>query len=118
GLEHEQKQIDKVMEKVARDMVKTLRRELRAHSPSEATREVGRDVIDGIPLGISDRLPSLDSSLRSAAGHVPSVLGSAAGRGSPGSGGSLEVTLPVTVMLDGKILTRTVQTRSLRVDRR
>ena len=117
GIELEKKQIDKVMEQVARDMARTLRRELKAHSPSEVTRQIGRDVIDGIPLGVTDRLPSLDSSLRTAAGHVSSALGSAAGvRGS--GGGSMEITVPVTVMLDGKILTRTVQTHSLRVDRR
>ena len=81
------------------------------------TRQIGRDVIDGIPLGVADRLPSLDSSLRAAAGHVPSALGSAAGvRGS--GGGPAEIIVPVTVMLDGKVLTRTVQTHSLRVDRR
>ena len=117
GIEQQEKAIDKVMEKVARDMARTLRRELKAHSPSGVTREIGRDVIDDIPLGIADRLPSLDSSLRTAAGHVSSALGSAAGVRGPG-GGSTEITVPVTVMLDGKVLTRSVQTLSLRTDRR
>lgn len=116
GLKHQEAAIDKVMEKVARDMVRTLRRELRSHSPSDAAREIGRDFIDGIPLGVRDRLPSLDSSLRSAAGHVTSSLRSAAGV--PGGSGTAEMTFPVTVMLDGKVLFRSVQTQSLRTDRR
>lgn len=116
GLKHEQKQIDKIMERVARDMVKALRRELRAHSPSEAAREIGRDFMDGIPLGVADRLPSLDSSLRTAAGHVTSSLRSAAGSG--GGATVLDLTIPVTLEVDGKVLFKSVQTQSLRVDRR
>ena len=118
GLEDEQKSIERLMRKMARDMVRTLRRELRTHSPSEVTREIAHDLMDGFPAGIADRVPSVDSALRAAAGHVSSALGSAAGTGGGGAM-RLELTIPVTVKLpNGKVLFKEVQTQSARVDRR
>jgi hypothetical protein len=116
GLKAEEKAIDKEMKKIAEAIVKALKRDLKAHSPSGATRPIGWSVIDGIILGARDRLPSLDSALKTAAGHIPSALGSAAGRGGAGGG---DMNLHLTLQLPSpRENYRAVQTQTLRVNRR
>ena len=117
GLKGEQKAIERLMEKIARDMVGTLRRELGIHSDSTVTREIGQHLIGGLITGARDRLPALDSALKSAAGHVPSALGSAAGSG--GGGGDVVIHNHIMVPLpSARQQYSEVQTQTLRTDRR
>ena len=132
GLKGEEAQIEKLMKHIAETMVNTLRHELglpgghghghggghgggiRVHGGPIGI--IGGHVTDALAAGVGSRLPSLDVSLRHAAGHVSSALGSAAGGG--GGGITINVTIPVETKLDGKVLFQSMQTQALRVNRR
>ncbi|HUY46666.1 MAG TPA: hypothetical protein VMV92_13180, partial [Streptosporangiaceae bacterium] len=130
GLKGEEAQIEKLMKHLAETMAGTLRRELGLpggghghHHHHRHLRVHGGpiDVIGGhltqaLAAGMPERLPHLDTTLRGAAGHVSSVLGSAAGAG--GGGITISVTIPVETKLDGKAIYQSVQTQTLRVNRR
>lgn len=119
GLEAQKKNIEKLMEKIAKDMVKTLKRELGISSPSAVMRPHGQAVVDGLIAGINDRTPALDAAMRKIGLTV---------RGGPGGtlipvhtgGGSAAqpIQLQIQVNLDGKQLQSSTQKQTLRYNKR
>ena len=108
------------MKHIAETMVQTLRQELGLGGGGGSvtgTGGVGASVIDGLAGGIRGRLPTLDASLRSAAGHVNSALTHAATGG--GSGGDIVIHQHIEVTgPDARQLFKVTQPQALRVSRR
>ena len=91
GLEAQQSAITKMMQKIAKSMIDTLKHELGIHSPSTVTRDLARMTGAGIPLGLEDSLGSVRASAqRVARAMVPNPRG-VAGAGGGGGAGVLQV---------------------------
>jgi hypothetical protein len=88
GLEAQQSSIEKIMQKIAKSMVDTLKRELGIHSPSSVARALARDGWGGgLVMGLEDshgRVITASSRL-SRAMIQPGGSGGAAGRGGGGA---------------------------------
>ncbi len=89
GLKDRIADITAVMRKIAREMVATIRRELKIKSPSRVMREQGRWVPRGLALGITDEAGVVSSAMR---GMVPTQVraprfSGSASAGSASSGG-------------------------------
>ena len=84
GLEAQQSAITKLMAKIAKAMIDTLKHELGIHSPSTVTRDIARLTGAGIPLGLDDSLGLVRASAgRLARAMVPQPhLAGAGGAGS------------------------------------
>lgn len=93
GLEAQQKQIEKLMAKIARSMVDTIKKELGIHSPSTVLRYHGQMAGEGFALGIGDQAQRVaQSSQRLAQSAVPRQGGYGA-YGGGGGGGRYELVL-------------------------
>lgn len=53
GLQSQEKQITQLMQRIARNMVSTIRRDLGIHSPSRVMAEIGGNIADGLTMGIT-----------------------------------------------------------------
>jgi hypothetical protein len=91
GLEAQQAAITKMMQKIAKSMIDTLRHELGIHSPSTVTRDLARMTGAGIPLGLDDSLTSVRASARRLAGAMVPRPGIAGGGAHGAAGGPLQV---------------------------
>jgi seryl-tRNA synthetase len=112
GLKSKESAITKEMKKIAKAMIKTLRKELKIGSPSKVTREIGRWAGAGIPQGISlNELATRQAAQRLATAAIPKMArGSAAGRG----GGGLTT---VQVFIGNEQLTGRIDARVSEYDR-
>jgi hypothetical protein len=92
GLEAQQAAIAKMMQKIAKSMVDTLRKELGIHSPSTVTRDLARMAGAGIPLGLEDSLGSVRASAQRVARAMVPRPGAAGGGYGAGPGAGVLVT--------------------------
>jgi chorismate mutase len=101
GLESQQKDIEKLMVKIAKGMQKALRNALGIHSPARKLIPDGVNTARGIAVGVMQGLPHIDDAMQAVASRVTGrvagarpVLGRPAGRG---SGGGVVINLNVEV---------------------
>lgn len=95
GLEHQQKAIERLMERIARGMIRTLRRELGISSPSMVAHWHGLQFALGLARGLDDGQRFIDAAMGRMSGSVSLRPGGLhhAGRG----GGDIYVTIKVDV---------------------
>ncbi len=87
GLAAQQKNIEKLMLKIATGMQKAIRKALGIKSPSTVFRQLGRYTTQGLALGLADRAPLVQGAMAQIAGVVAGApipspqLAMAGGRG-------------------------------------
>ena len=89
GLEGQQKDIEKLMLKIAQGMQRSIKRALGIKSPSTVMAKLGAHSTEGLARGLVEGLPSLDRSLARVSGRVSGiqpVLGRPAVGGRNGAG--------------------------------
>lgn len=85
GLEAQQKSIEEMMKRIAKAMVRTIRRELGISSPSTVMRQHGRDAARGFALGIEDGI----AGTTAASSRLAGALSAGAHGGGAGGGGTV-----------------------------
>jgi TP901 family phage tail tape measure protein len=97
GLRSQEREIERVMERIARALVATIRRELGIRSPSTVMRYHGQMAAQGFALGIDDE----EARVAASAQRLTAALGggsrSAGGEAAPGSGGTQIGPINITV---------------------
>jgi TP901 family phage tail tape measure protein len=127
GLASQQKNIAKQMQKIAKSMASAIKHELKIHSPSQLFHEIGAFITQGLANGISAGSRTAEAAAQAMAGAVStagmptiprvSVPGGYGGWSAAAAGGAF-VDLPIVVQLDGDVLFKTTQRRSLQHERR
>ncbi|NUT23616.1 MAG: hypothetical protein HOV77_31010, partial [Hamadaea sp.] len=118
GLEGQQKDIEKLMLKIAQGMQKAIKKALGIKSPSTVMAKLGEFSTVGLARGLVDGMPALDRSLAAVSGRVSGiqpVLGRAAVAGR-GGGGSV-IQIQIDGALDPQSVARQVRTMLLTLKR-
>ncbi|WP_371646496.1 phage tail tape measure protein [Streptomyces mirabilis] len=128
GLASQQKNIAKQMQKIAKSMASAIKHELKIHSPSQVFHEIGAFITQGLANGITAGTRTAETAAQAMAGAVStagmptiprvSVPGGYGGWTAAAAGGGAFVDLPIVVQLDGDVLFKTTQRRSLQHERR
>jgi TP901 family phage tail tape measure protein len=128
GLASQQKAIAKQMQKIAKSMASAIKHELKIHSPSQLFHEIGAFITQGLANGISAGSRTAEAAAQAMAGAVStagmpaiprmSVPGGYGGWSAAATGGGAFVDVPIVVKLDGDVLFKTTQRRSLQHERR
>lgn len=84
GLKAQQDDVEELMLTLARAMAKSIRAALGIKSPSKVFRQIGRYTMDGLGLGVEDRLRSVQRSVLGAAAAVTDPFGGNSSIGSIG----------------------------------
>jgi phage-related protein len=101
GLEAQQSQITKMMQKIAKSMVSTLRKELGISSPSRVMRAHGLMIAQGLALGLGDGIGAVgEQALRLARAAGPQRSGGLAIAGA--GGGAMQFDIVLTFRPTGK----------------
>ncbi|MFG2855707.1 hypothetical protein ACGFZ9_34405 [Streptomyces mirabilis] len=114
GLESQQKDLEKLMEKIAKSMQTALKRALGIRSPATKMIPHGINTAKGVAVGVIQGLPHIDDAMQAVAGRVTgavgarTVVGRAAGRGS-GSGDTV-----VHIHVDGAVVDKLGVARAIR----
>ena len=85
GLKAQQKEIGDLMVRIARQMANSIRSALKIHSPSRVFRGIGVNTMDGLSLGVQDRIAAVR---RTAVGAASALTGPFSGDASLGTLGS------------------------------
>ncbi|WP_020118806.1 phage tail tape measure protein [Streptomyces canus] len=126
GLHSQQKNIAKAMEHIAKAMANAIKRALKIHSPSQVFHEIGDFITQGLANGINAGTRTAQAAAHAMAGAVsaagmPTVPKLATGRmGFVGAAvaGAAYVDVPIVVQLDGDVLFKKMQRRTLQHERR
>lgn len=86
GLKAQQDDVEDLMLTLARSMARSIRAALGIKSPSRVFRQIGRYTMDGLSVGLEDRLGSVQRSVLGAASAITDPFGAS------GSLGSVNVT--------------------------
>lgn len=108
GLESQQKDLERVMEKIAVAMQKALRKALGIASPAKKMIPDGINTARGVAVGVLQGLPHVDSAMRAVAGRMaghPVAMRPAAGRAASSAGGVQQV-VHMTVNFQGLVTDR------------
>lgn len=84
GLKDQQEDIEKLMLTIARSLSKSIRAALGIKSPSRVFRTIGRYTMDGLGLGVEDRVRSVKRSVLGAASAITDPFGGRASIGTLG----------------------------------
>lgn len=85
GLKAQQKEIGDIMVRIARQMANSIRSALKIHSPSQVFRGIGVNTMDGLSLGVQDRIAAVRRTAVGAASALTGPFSGDAGLGSLGS---------------------------------
>jgi hypothetical protein len=125
GLRSQQKAIDKQMQHIAKSMAAAIRKALKIHSPSQVFHEIGQFITQGLANGINATSRTAEQAALAMAGAVstagmPAVPQLAAARQMAFAGGTAGAVLEHTtvVQLDGDVLFKKMQRRTLQHERR
>lgn len=88
GLKAQQKDVEDLMLSIARAMTKSIRKALGIKSPSKVFRGIGHYSMEGLGLGLEDRMRNVARTARGAASAITDPFGAA---GSLGTGGTFNV---------------------------
>lgn len=92
GLEAQQSALEKMMERLAKSMIDTWKKELGIHSPSSVARQLAREWPNGLILGLEDGHSGvMTAASRMARAMIPQQRGMAGYGGYGASGGYLQV---------------------------
>ncbi|MFC5217337.1 hypothetical protein [Streptomyces coerulescens] len=117
GLEGQQKDIEKLMLKIAQGMQKAIKKSLGIKSPSTVMAKLGAFSTEGLARGLVDGMPALDRSLAAVSGRVSGiqpVMGRAA---VAGRGGGTVIQIQIDGALDPQAVARQVRTMLLTLKR-
>jgi phage-related protein len=84
GLKAQQDDVEDLMLTLARSMARSIRAALGIKSPSKVFRQIGRYTMDGLAVGVDDRLRSVQRSVLGAAAAVTDPFGGNSSIGSIG----------------------------------
>ncbi len=108
GLQSQQKDLEKVMQKIAVAMQKALRQALGIKSPARAMIPDGVNVARGVAVGVLQGLPHVDGAMQAVAGRMAGravAMRPAAGRAASSAGGAQQVVY-MTVQFQGLVTDR------------
>lgn len=115
GLKGQQKEVEDLMLQLAKGMAKAIRKALGIKSPSRVFRSIGRFTMDGLNVGLQDRLRRVVQTSQGAAnaitqpfgaapslnvGSAPSAAAVASATGGRGSGGRSVTIAPGAVVIN------------------
>lgn len=115
GLKDQQKDVEDLMLSLAKGMAKAIRKALGIKSPSRVFRAIGRFTMDGLNVGLNDRLRRVIQTSQGAAnaitqpfgaaptlnvGSAPSAASVAAATGGSGAGGRSVTIAPGAVVIN------------------
>lgn len=109
GLESQQKDLERVMQKIALAMQKALRKALGIASPAKKMIPDGINTARGVAVGVLQGLPHVDSAMRVVAGRMAGrgvAMHPVAGRAASSGGGAQQVVY-MTVQFQGLVTDRT-----------
>ncbi|MFM9542328.1 hypothetical protein [Streptomyces turgidiscabies] len=115
GLESQQKDLERVMQKIAVAMQKALRKALGINSPARVMIPDGINTARGVAVGVLQGLPHVDSAMRAVAGRIAGravAMRPAAGRGASSGGGAQQVVY-MTVEFKGLVTDRTATAKEI-----
>lgn len=84
GLKAQQKDVEDLMLTLARAMAKSIRKALGIKSPSRVFAKIGRQTMDGLGMGVEDRLSSVRRSVLGAASAITDPFGGSSSLGTIG----------------------------------
>ncbi|MFJ6561856.1 hypothetical protein ACIQMV_18745 [Streptomyces sp. NPDC091412] len=120
GLASQQKDIEKLMLKIATSMQKSIKKALGIKSPSTVMAKLGRFSTQGLARGLVGALPEVDRALGVVTGRVASaqpVLGRPAVVAGGGSGMTVYLTVEVAPTADRVAIGKEIQTALLALKR-
>ncbi|MGW1158424.1 hypothetical protein ACWD5Q_06525 [Streptomyces sp. NPDC002513] len=120
GLESQQKDLEKLMEKIAKGMQNALRKALGIKSPARKLIPDGINTARGIAVGVLQGLPHIDSAMQAVAGRVTGVVGRPSTVGRPavaGAGGGTFVQIDVHGAMDPVAVGREIRRTLLELKR-
>ncbi|MEU0181771.1 hypothetical protein ABZ312_11370 [Streptomyces sp. NPDC006207] len=97
GLAAQQKDIEKLMLKIATGMQKSIRKALGIKSPSTVFRKLGRNTTEGLALGLADRAPMVQGAMAQVAGAVAGTSIPVPQLATAGGRGGVIVHAPITI---------------------
>lgn len=106
GLESQQKDLERVMQKIAVAMQKALRKALGIKSPARAMIPDGINTARGVAVGVLQGLPHIDSAMQAVAGRMTGravAMRPVAGRQAVAAGGGAG-SVQIDIHVDGTVL--------------
>lgn len=79
GLKAQQKDVEDLMLQLAKGMAKSIRKALGIKSPSKVFRQIGRYTMDGLEVGVDDRMRNVARTAVAAAGALTDPFGGTGG---------------------------------------
>jgi hypothetical protein len=121
GLKSQLRGIEDAMRRIARDLVRAIRKALRIKSPSQVMHEIGTQTALGLAEGMlaaAGLVRSAGARMGASAAQAAAMPMLAAGGGRGGATAPVVLHSYITLKVDGKTLARTTQTQQLRHARR
>ncbi|MEU8713621.1 hypothetical protein [Streptomyces sp. NPDC048663] len=97
GLQSQQASIEKLMERIAKGMQKSLRKALGIASPAKKLIPDGVNSMKGVAVGLIQGLPHIDAAMAAASARMTGVRPAAAGRAAVMGGGSTVINATINI---------------------